>query len=261
VPPLRDLQRGVRDALILGDTSELESVITGGRDSRRRLAIHQRHYHASLVTALLDRFPATVWLVGSPFVTEAAREFVRSRPPSRPCIAEYGEEFPAFLAIRPGAAEISYLRQFAGLEWHVSRLALAVDLPALEMPDLTTIDTAAFGDATVVLQSGVHYFHADWAIDELISFYLSEDAPEHFSLQPGDLWLELRGARGELGINRLSHAEFAFRAALAVGESLTDAAVSALEIETGFDPGLALLTLVSDGLVVIINRHHRESHV
>ena len=112
---LRDLQKSVRDALVRGDGSRVEPVLVGGRDARKRLAIHQRHYHASLVTALLDRFPATVWLVGSVFVTQAAREFVYENPPSKPCIAEYGERFPGFLATRPGASRIPYLRQFGEL--------------------------------------------------------------------------------------------------------------------------------------------------
>lgn len=250
---LLDLQKSVRDALTLGDASGLESLLVGGRDPRRRLAIHQRHYNTSLITSLLDRFPATVWLVGSPFVADAAREFIRIRPPSRPCLAEYGEEFPAFLAARPGAGEVAYLRQFAELEWHLSRLSLAVEAPALTMADLSTIDPATLGDAKVALQPGMHYLHADWAIDELISLYLSDSAPDHFSLQPGDLWLELRGARGELRMNHLSHADSAFRAALVSGESITDAAASALEIDTSFDAGQALLDVVGDRLVVVIH--------
>jgi hypothetical protein len=123
VPALPDLQRTLRDALVHGGTVGLESLLVGGRDPNKRLAIHQRHYRVSLIRTLLERFPATVWLVGSPFVTDAAHEFVSARPPSRPCIGEYGEWFPEFLATRPGAEEISYLRQFAELEWHLSRLA------------------------------------------------------------------------------------------------------------------------------------------
>lgn len=207
----------------------------------------------SLIRALLERFPATVWLVGSPFVTDAAHAFVRTRPPSRPCIAEYGEEFPEFLSTRRGADEIAYLRQFAELEWHLARLALAVDVPALTMADLSMRDPAAVGDATVTLQPGLHYFQADWAIDELISLYLSDDSPGNFTLRPCDVWLELRGMRGELSMNRLRHSDFAFRAALAAGESVSDAALPALEIETAFDPGLALLDLVRDRLVVAIH--------
>jgi hypothetical protein len=258
VPALADIQKGVRDALILGDVTGLDSMLVGGHDARKRLAIHQRHYHASLITALLDRFPATVWLVGSEFVTATAREFVRNCPPSRPCIAEYGEEFPASLAARPGAADVPYLQQFGELEWHVGRLSIAVAVPPLTQADLAAIDPAALADATLAVQPGALYHHADWAIDQLISLYLSDSVPDQFSLQPGDAWLEVRGARGGLTINRLTHADFAFRAALAAGERLGDAAVSALDIDPAFDAGQALLSAVADGLVTAIDVRHEE---
>lgn len=259
MPSLSDLQKRVRDTVVLSGAFGLESLLVGGRDPSKRLAIHQRHYRVSLIRALLERFPATVWLVGSSFVTDAADEFARTRPPSRPCIAEYGETFPEFLATRPSAAGISYLRQFAELEWHLSRLALAVEVPALTMHDLSTSDFSVVGDATVALQPGVHYLHTDWAIDELISLYLSDDSPDHFTLQRGDVWLELRGVRGELSMNRLGHAEFAFRAALVAGESISGATLSALEIETTFNPGRALLQLVRHRLVVALHRSEGDA--
>jgi Putative DNA-binding domain len=253
VPALLDLQKHVRDAVVLSGGTGLDSLLLGGRDPSRRLAIHQRHYRVSLTRALLERFPATVWLVGSSFVTNAAREFGCTRPPSRPCIAEYGETFPEFLSTRSGAAETPYLRAFAELEWHLSRLALAVGVPALTMHDLSRSNAVTVGDAAVALQPGVHYFYADWAVDELISVYLSGDAPDHFTLHARDVWLEIRGTRGELSMNRLRHAEFTFRAALAAGKSVSDAAHSALDIETAFDPGAELLHLVREGLVVAIH--------
>lgn len=249
---LPELQKGIRDALVLGEISGLESVLVGGRDARKRLAIHQRHYRTSLITALLDRFPATGWLVGSEFVTDAAREFVRAYPPSRPCIAEYGDEFPTFLGSRTEAQAIPYLRQFSELEWHVGRLSIAVDLPARTIGDVARFDAMALGDAGLVLQPGVHYFHGDWAVDELISLYLSDSAPDRFALTPGDVWLEVRGARGELRMTRLSQTVFAFRRALASGVSLADAAISAFDIDSAFDAGQALIGLVDDGLVAAI---------
>jgi hypothetical protein len=255
---LADIQSHVRRALLTGDAHPLAPLLVGGRDARTRLAIHQRHYAASLITALLDRFPATVWLVGSAFVTEAARHFVRHHPPTRPCIAEYGEAFPAFLAAQAGASDIPYLHQFAELEWHLGRLALAVDVPAVTLVDTSAIDAAALVGATVALQPGVHYMHADWAIDELISLYLADDAPDQFSLQPGDRWLELRGSRGELRMNRLGHAEFVFRSTLATGISLGAAAVSALDVDETLQAGHALLGIFRDGLVITIDVRHMD---
>lgn len=249
MPALHDLQNGVREALILGDVSGLDSVLVGGRGARPRLAIHQRHYRASLVTALLDRFPATIWLLGSTFVTEAAARFVRVHPPSKPCIVEYGEDFPAFLSGMPGAADFPCLRPFAELEWHLGRVSLAILRPALTRADLAELDPDRLADLTLPLQPGVQYLHTTWAVDALMRLFLTDSAPDRFTLDEGDAWIELRGAYGEMQMNRLDRGTFTFRVALSAGQPLGEAAASALDVDATFDAGHALAALCTEGLV------------
>jgi len=189
MPALADIQSAVRDALVRGDRSALALSLSGGAHPEHRLAIHQRHYTASLTRALLDRFPATVWLVGSELVTDAATSFIREQPPSKPCIAEYGLSFPQHLGEHPAARSLPYLSQFAELEWHLGWLALA------------TADSPHVG-----------YLHLDWSLDELIGVYLSNSAPDQFSLRHEDVWLEIRGLRGSLEMHRLALNDFLRRA-------------------------------------------------
>ena len=186
---LADIQAAVRDALVSGDRTAAERMLSGGAHPEHRLAIHQRHYAASLTRALLDRFPATVWLVGSELVTDAARSFIHEQPPSQPCIAEYGDGFPQHLGAHPAAAALPYLSQFAELEWHLGRLALATD----DSPN-------------------VHYLHLDWSLDELLGVYLADSAPDEFALRHDDVWLEVRGLRGTLEMHRLAMDDFLERA-------------------------------------------------
>ena len=135
---LADIQSRMRDAVVLGAESDVVPLLeAGGRDPAARLAVHRRHYEASLVEALRRRFPGALWLVGEAFVCAAAREFVRRYPPAAPCIAEYGESFPDFLARHPGGDGVPYLASFARLEWLVAQVAQSVDLPALRLDDLS----------------------------------------------------------------------------------------------------------------------------
>lgn len=187
---LAEIQAGIRDALIDGNGAAVTPVLVGGSQPAQRLAIHQRHYVASLTRALVERFPATVWLVGSDLVAHIAALFVHEHPPTRPCIAEYGEEFPRYLGAHPAAASLPYLTQFVELEWHLGRLALATE------------------DST-----NVQYVHLDWGLDELIGFYLTDTAPTEYVLRREDVWLEIRGLRGALQMNRLTSEEFVDRAA------------------------------------------------
>ena len=187
---LADIQAGIRDALVDGNGAAVAPVLLGGSCPAQRLAIHQRHYVAILTRALVERFPATVWLVGSELVTHVATSFIREHPPSRPCVAEYGDEFPRYLGAHPASESLPYLTQFAELEWHLGRLALATDE-----------------------STNAQYVHLDWALDELIGFYLTDTAPNEYALRQEDVWLEIRGLRGELRMNRLTDEEFARRLA------------------------------------------------
>jgi hypothetical protein len=174
---LADLQARIAAALVTGATDPCADLLIGSDRPLQRFAVHARHVHASLSSAIVERFPATVWLAGSALVTDAAAAFARSRPPTRPCLAEYGEAFPSFLGTWSGAARLPYLAQFATIDWHLGRLAIATD------------------DPPIVLR-------LDWPLDELMTFFLSDQAPDAYALRAEPVWLELRGARGELSLRR-----------------------------------------------------------
>ena len=172
----------MRRAVVSGDDGTIAPLLVGGGDSRRRLSVHHRHYQASLVNALLEKFPATLWLTGSAFLTEAAHQFVAAHPPDRPCIAEYGEEFPEFLAALPRAAHLPYLRDFAELERRFGQVAIEVDRPPLPLAEIAALRHETLADAFVELQAGFRYWHASWPVDELLKAYLTDSAPDLFEL-------------------------------------------------------------------------------
>ncbi len=246
--PLVEVQRQIRQAVVTGDTAGVAPLLVGGHDPRERLGIHRRHYETSLITALLRRFPATVWLTGSEFATESARVFVRQHPPRRPCIAEYGEGFPAFLGARPAAGRVPYLRAFAEFEWHVGDVSVAVARRPLPLDALSQADFASPTDFGLTVQPGVRYLEAAWPVDTLLTFYLADSAPAELAFAPEAVWLEIRGARGDFHFKRLDAADFRFRRTLAEGRSVADAADAALDTNAAFAPGLALTTLMAEGL-------------
>src|SRR5215831_15711392 len=99
MPTLAETQLRFRDAVVHGDlqhVSSLASQLVGGRSPEKRLIVHQRNYRQSLVDALLTKFPATGWLLGTQTLTEAVTRFIREYPPQAPCIAEFGAGSPDF---------------------------------------------------------------------------------------------------------------------------------------------------------------------
>jgi hypothetical protein len=244
---LADAQRVVRDAVVTGDLAAARPLIVGGGDPARRLAIHHRHHRASLIGTLLTRFPALTWLVGGRVIEDAAAAYVREFPPTAPCMAEYGQSFPAFLAHRLDP-DLAYVRPFGELEWHVGAVSIAVDAPSCS-PELLPIDADALTDASVAMQPGVRYLVTEWPVDDLMKRYLTETAPETYTLPLRSTWLEVRGARDHFEISALDPPTWHFRVELQRGASLAVAALRALAIDDAFDPGRALVTLLNGHLV------------
>lgn len=251
---LGDLQLRMRNAIVGGDFSSIAPMLAGGRDPVQRLAIHRRHYQTSLVKTLTGKFPATSWLAGESLVTEAARHFVCEHPPQAPCLSEYGEQFPRFLARWASEERSGYICQFAELEWHVGHVAVAVDGPPLSMEAFSAIPEDALTRLRLLLQTGARYVQGTWPIDDLFRIYLTDSASESdCEIHPVQLWLEVRGSRGDFRFNRLEAGVYRFRESISKGMCLGDAAASALDRDPAFDPGRALTDLVTDDLVTFIS--------
>ena len=107
-------------------------------------------------------------------------------------------------------------------------------------------------DTSLTLQSGLRYLRASWPVDDLMKLYLTDTAPAEYRLAPTDVWLEVRGSRGEFHINRLNAAEFVFRKAVLDRQSIGNAAQRALDTNAEFDAGQAFTTLVNGGYVIAI---------
>lgn len=246
---LVEVQQRLRDALVTGDAWPMAKELSGGARALGRLRIHQRHYQASLVAALMTRYPATGWLAGTTWLEQAARDFVHRQPPTTPCIAEYGATFAGFLTGCAGAQRLPYLRAFAELDWHLGRSALAVERPALDPAAIAALGAESLNDARVSLQPGLYYAATDWPIDVLIQVHLQGSAPASFAMSEEAIWIEVRGARTAFRFARLAAGDFAFRAALQRGVPLGEAAAHALTIDPAFDPGRALIALVEERLL------------
>jgi Putative DNA-binding domain len=250
VPSLAETQSRMRGAVVDGEIAAIAPLLVGGRDPARRLAIHARHYQASLVAAIRTKFPAAAWLLGTAVLREAAQEFVRQHPPAGPCIAEYGEQFPRFLSRHVGAARVPYLYSFAELEWHLGQVAIAIHRPVATPDAFSALEIDTLMDTGLALQGGLHYLHAAWPVDELMKLYLTDTAPSEYRLASEDIWLEVHGARGEFHFRRLDAAEFVFGKAILEGKSIGNAAEQALEVDAGCDIGRAFTTLIDSGYVI-----------
>ena len=133
-------------------------------------------------------------------------------------------------------------------------MSIAVDQPALGIEEFSRIDADAMPDTALLLQDGLRYLQALWPVDDLMKLYLTDTAPERFELAPGAARIEVRGARGELHITRFDSAEFIFRKSILNRRPIGNAAEQALDVDSAFEPGQALVRLVTAGYVKAIVR-------
>jgi hypothetical protein len=71
--------------------------------------------------------------------------------------------------------------------------------------------------------------------------------------------MEVRGARGEFSMNRLSEADFAFRESIMERRSIGEAAECAFEADAAFDPGMALAVVITGELITGIKSRATET--
>lgn len=125
MPTLREVQVQFARSLVSGDDRVIAQWIAGGGavPVEDRIAIHRGNCAAALVHALRLTYPAIEALVGQAFFARAAAAFARSRPPSSPFLAGYGDGFGEVLSAFPETAAMPYLGEVARVEWAVAQAA------------------------------------------------------------------------------------------------------------------------------------------
>jgi uncharacterized protein (UPF0276 family) len=226
-----------------------EEQLGGVAKPSQRFAIYQRHHRQSLMRHLLGRFPTLEWLIGSGPAAELAQAFLEATPPTAPCMAEYGERFPDFVAASDPGRRLPYLAPAARLDWQLGRTAVAVAFAPLAIDSLGAVPPDQLPDLRLALQPGAGYLEADWPVDELVQLRLGDQAPDRYQFEASAVNLEITGSRGAFRVGRLDAAGFGFRVALAAGETIGAAAEAAFAADPQFDAGGALAALFAAQLV------------
>jgi hypothetical protein len=99
------------------------------------LSVYRNTIAKGCVDSLRSNFPTVERLVGEAWFTACAQVFVEVDPPRSPSLLAYGGAFPEFLAAFAPAAELSYLRDVALLDWLWLEAHAAPDAPVLTAQD------------------------------------------------------------------------------------------------------------------------------
>jgi putative DNA-binding protein len=251
VTSLRELQWDIREAVLGGDPSRAAAaVLDEGLPAEARLRIYRHHVLTTLTGVLQAAFPVVCRLVDERFFAYAADQYIRSDPPSGPCLSEYGESFPAFLADFPPCRALPYLPDVARLEWAVHRASWAPEGDPLAAEALQAVAPAHAGDLVLLLDPACTLLASPWPIERIWRANQPEvGEPGTVGLRTGGAMLEVRRRGDDVVIRELEPATYAFREGLAGGHRLAEAVEAALVHDTAFDLPGALRALVHEGLV------------
>lgn len=248
-PSLHEVQADFRRFIADGRPGGLPDLICGSvADASRRLAIFRNNSLVAHTTVLGAVYPVVRRIVDARFFAYAVHEFLRTGLPSHPCLSEFGEQFPDFLAQFAPTASLLYLPDVARLEWAISRAAGAV---MATTPLQMTALVARAGDpalARLRLDPSVRFIASDYPIDLIWAVNQPDKEPEPI---PSDeaVCLEVNPA-GAGRLRRLDRANWVFRSACAAGATLGAAVEEALRHDGAFDLAVAIAALFSDRLVV-----------
>jgi Putative DNA-binding domain len=251
LPRLRETQAAMRRALLAGDDGGLvPHLAAAGVLAATQIAVYRNNVFASLTEVLRDTFPAIGRLVDERFFAYAAHEFIRQHPPTRPCLSEYGAQFPDFLAAFPPCRELSYLADVARFEWLLSRAAHAENAVPIDPSALASLAPEDTPRLVLQLDPSLGFLASPWPIDRIWQANRSGAADgAAIDLGVGGVRLEIGRGPGGVTYRSLDAATFAFRQALDRGTTLEAATVLALAIDDGFDVAAAFANLFRDRVV------------
>jgi hypothetical protein len=254
MPTLAELQRDMRAALLGGEEAGLAALVRGdGLRAAERLAVYRNNVVASLTVVLAQVFPAVRRLVDERFFAYAAHEFLTRHPPREACLTAYGDGFAGFLASFPPCRELVYLADVGRLEWLMHAASHAPVAAALAPQALEDIAAEATQHLSFRLAPSLGLIASPWPIDRIWRANRPGAASEEtIDLDAGAALLEVRRSGSDVVMRALPAPDFAFRSALAAGETLAAATGRALAHDPRFDLAAALAELFREGSIVAL---------
>ena len=248
MPALDRLQLLMCSAIHGRHEPELLALIEqDGLQPEVRLQIYRNHAILTLTEALKATFPVVCRLVDQRFFCYAAHEYICESLPSRPCLAEYGESFPDFLATFPACRELVYLADVARLEWAINR---ALHTAATDAADRWAWRST---DPSLTLHPSLQLVQSQWPIERIWRVNQPDgDNDEVIDLDTGGARLLVFRRGDRVIISGIDESDYAFLDAIVRGARLTEATRAGRRVAPWFDSAATLDFLFTEGLIVNI---------
>ncbi|MCW8125964.1 DNA-binding domain-containing protein [Microbulbifer halophilus] len=226
-----------------------------GSDPAHRFAVYRNNVTVSLIEALASAFPVTQQLAGEALFRGMAREFVRAAPPRSPLLAEYGADFPAFLADFPPAEAQPWLADTARLELACTRAYHATDAEPVAPEKIQALleDTDALPASRFSLHPSLHTLQSPWAVASLWATYQNAGDLDGVDVARAEnTWILRSGL--QVAVLRMRAGDCHFADALQRRATFAEAAERALQSDPEFDLSACLAVLLREQMITAVEQ-------
>jgi len=220
-----------------------------GSQAKRRFGVYRNNVFVSLTQALATRFPVCVALVGEEFFREMARLYIEHSPPRSPLLMTYGDDFGDFVDAFPPAAPVPFLGDMVRLEAARTRAYHAADAEPLNVEELASLSSCAWGQARAELHPSVELVRSAYPIVTIWNAHngAAEEGPIDGSIAEDAL---VARPDVEVEIYQLPVGGAVFLSSLLHGATFREAADDGASADSGFDLVTNLTGLMTHRVIV-----------
>lgn len=253
-PALPELQSAFAAFLTSGDFGGLApAIVCDTIGAEARLRIYRHHVRHSLTTVLGATFPTVQALVGEEFFAGMARGFLENDLPRQPVLSEYGAGFVDFIAGFEPTRGLPYLADMARLDWAMNVAFHTGPGATLDAASLGAIAPERLPSLNLWLAKDVTLLNSPFPLHRIWAASQPGAPDDKVEMIEGQTVLLVRAD----GFVPLQAGEAAFLAALAAGETLDQAAATALARETGFDLSTCFARFLGKGVFAALQYDDR----
>jgi len=141
-----------------------------GPSPQNRLSVYHNNINQALRKALSLIYPLTWKLIGELCANGATYAFIRKKEslPATATLEEWGAHFPDFLEDFPPTQSLSYLSDFARMEWFKHMAYCAEDTPPLTAAHFKNMASEDYAQLLLTLHPTLNLFSSSYPLDQIL---------------------------------------------------------------------------------------------
>lgn len=226
--------------------------VNGGSDrllNEERLDVHRQTIMENLVNSLQITYPGIWQLLGQDCARGVALSYIHEMQylPENGMMANYGSNFPEYLAKFPSTKHLVYIKDFATYEWLKSNCYHAKFDKAIGFDELQAMAEDDLEEAKFIFNDSVQFFSSDYQVDAIQSV-LDNPEEEFISIPEGKYFFIIFQNQGRVVTNNIKCELWNFLQEMQSGQKFREV-VDKYQDQPEFDFSGALRFIVENQLV------------